>query len=327
MREQDIEIILERVARDPEGRWRAVASRMIEGEVLGPFRFYGVRSDDPNDVVPHEHRRDLRGLHVFASWVNHTDSKGPNTLDSLVEEGGVRHIKHYLIDFGASLGSDSITAKSPRNGNVYLFAWKPAALQFATLGLYVPRWMRANYPRIPGVGRFEAETFEPAAWVSNYPNPAFKRCRPDDAFWAARQVMRFTDEEIRALVNTGRYRDPQAVDYIARTLIARRDKIGRYWFQQVLPLDNFRVRNGSLEFDDLAATYNFTPAGDYRVEWFSFDNNTEKKTPIPNAHDFDLPGSAAGYLAARIARASDPVKSVTVYVRKRSQVVGIDREW
>ena len=51
----------------------------------------------------------------------------------------------------------------------------------------------------------------------------------EDAFWAAKQVAAFTDEEIRAIVQTGEYSDPRAADWIADCLIQRRDKIAAAW--------------------------------------------------------------------------------------------------
>ena len=75
-----------------------------------------------------------------------------------------------------------------------------------------------------------------------------------DAFWAAKQVAAFTDDEIRALVKTGEYTDPRAADWIAECLIKRRDKIADAWFAKILPLDKFRVDDGQLGFDDLAAS-------------------------------------------------------------------------
>ena len=45
----------------------------------------GTRPDDPNDLVPHEHRRELRALRVFGAWTNLTDLKAANTLDTLVD--------------------------------------------------------------------------------------------------------------------------------------------------------------------------------------------------------------------------------------------------
>ena len=80
----------------------------------------GLRSDDPNDLIPHEHRRELRGLRVIASWINHWDLKEMNTLDMYVEEGGRKFLRHYLIDFGSSLGG----GKSPLeyfHGREYAF--------------------------------------------------------------------------------------------------------------------------------------------------------------------------------------------------------------
>jgi hypothetical protein len=334
MTERDIDDLLTLAARTGEGTYRALASRFIKGELLGPFRYNGTRRDDPNDTVPHERRRDLRGLYVFASWLNHTDAKANNSLDSLVDEGGLRYIKHHLIDFGAAFGSDSFMAKSPRNGNVYMFDWPSSAHQFFTFGLYIPKWMLAHYPNIMGVGNFESDVFDPAEWRSNYENPAFASCLPDDAFWAAKKVMAFRDDEIRAIVNTGQYSDPNAVDYIAKTLMVRRDKIGRTWYSRVLPLDDFEVRDSKLRFVDLAIASNYVPSRNYTWQWSKFNNDTGQKTSIAGAISANLPRAAQSdgdgvYYAADIY-AEQPAKNVTVYVRKHGgkyHVVGIDRRW
>ena len=74
----------ERAHRSPDGTYRAIAARAVPGRPLGGFRYYGTRPDDPNDVVPHEHRRELRALKVFGAWTNLTDMKAGNTLDTLV---------------------------------------------------------------------------------------------------------------------------------------------------------------------------------------------------------------------------------------------------
>ena len=83
---------------------------------MGPFSYEGMRTDDPNDIVPHEDRRELRGLRVFAAWLNHHDTRSINSMDTLVEENGIRYLKHYLLDFGSILGSAGFAPKDPWNG-------------------------------------------------------------------------------------------------------------------------------------------------------------------------------------------------------------------
>jgi hypothetical protein len=334
MNQRDVDDILSRTSRDREGRYRAMASFFIPGDIIGPFRFTGMRTDDPNDIVPHEDRRELRGLYVFAAWLNHGDAKSGNTLDSLVDENGLRYIKHYLVDFGAILGSASLRAKNPADGHENMFNIKPAGVQFATLGLDVPRWDRATYREVREAGRFEATAFDADDWKPDYPNVAFDLRRPDDDFWGAKRVMAFTDGDIRAIVSTGDYSDPKAGEWIASALIARRDKIGRAFFSQLLPLDNFRVSAGKLEFDDLAVKYGFSPARSYQIQWSRFDNNTDRKEPLTGATGPGIPANfqnaaAGAYIAAYIV-SDNPQYTVTAYLRKTNHgfdVVGIDRKW
>src|SRR4029078_6972604 len=64
----DMNAVLETSARNRDGSYRVIAGRLLPGKILGPYRYDGTRGDDPNDLVPHEHRRELRGLRVFAAW-------------------------------------------------------------------------------------------------------------------------------------------------------------------------------------------------------------------------------------------------------------------
>ncbi len=333
MTEEDVEKILARVPRTANGRIRGLASYYLSGRPAGEFRYHGTRPDDPNDIVPHEHRRDLRGLFVFCAWLGHDDSRAINTLDMVVEENGVPFIRHHLVDFGSILGSASVYSNSSRSGNEHLFEWGKASKQVLTLGFAPPRYHRLKYNYFPSVGKFDYRVFDPELWTTEEPNPAFKNRLPDDAYWAAKKVMAFSDRDIRAIIEQGKYSDPEAVEWLIECLIRRRDIVGKKYFTAVLALDNFRVAEGRLQFEDLAVKRGFSEPQDYQVEWSEFDNDAEKHVALEGA-GFDLPRSATDgadgpYFAARIA-AVDPAKTVTVYLRKRGpgfQIVGIDRTW
>lgn len=331
MTRQDLGEMLRNVPKSKEGRYRATASRAIPGKGIGPYRYYGRRSDDPNDFIPHEHRRDLRGLAIVAAWIDHDDSRAINTYDALVEENGDKYIRHYILDLGSALGSGTQKPNSPRSGGEYLFGWKQSAVQLASVGLAVPGWAKAHYPRLPSVGRFEHKRFDPESWVPEYPNPAFLNRLPDDEFWAAKQIMAIKNEEIRAIVDSAHYRDRKAADWLVECLIQRRDKIGRTYFRKVLPLDRFEIRNGALHYQDLSEAAGFGAAGSYSVHWLQLDNASGSIKPIEGASGATLPSGGGAYRVARITSSTRPKQAVEVTVRVEGNqppaVVGIDRQW
>jgi hypothetical protein len=330
----ELEYIVKEIPHYQDGSFRVVASLAIEGEIIGPFRYEGTRTGDPNDIVAHEDRRDLRGLHVFSAWFNNTDAKASNTLDTIVEENGVRFIRHYLIDFGSALGSDGTAPKDPRLGHEFMLSTPGGAVkQILSLGLVPAPWERARFPKLPAVGNFESELFEPDKWKPDYPNPAFISRLPDDDYWAAKQVMAFSDDDIRAIVETARFTDARSAEYMIATLAERRNKIGQTFFSKILSLDHFRVENDDLLFDDLAVQYGFHSRRTYDVQWASFDNLQQKLNPISTAGSTHLPAetrqaAVGSYFSAVIHVQGEPLKPVLVYLRKEAnsyRVVGIDR--
>jgi hypothetical protein len=339
----DIDKLLKRAARGPNGKYRATLSRFAEGKPLGYFKYYGTRPDDPNDIYPHEHRRELRGSRVFAAWLNHDDSRGLNSLDMLEQSNGSAFIRHYMFDFGSIMGSGSTRAQVPRAGNEYILEWRPGLLTLATLGLYIRPWALVRYPDVPkSVGRFEAEFFDPVKWKPEYPNPAFDNMRADDAFWGARVAARFSDDAIRAIVAKARYSEPGATEYITKTLITRRDKVLKAWLTAVNPIvDASLDAEGVLSFHN-AALEAGAAAGpvSYEITWMDFDNATGATRPIggpvhvttPRA---TLPAEAGGArefvaVAIRTQHPEYPTwnEPVTVYFRREGggwRTVGLDR--
>jgi len=335
----DLEVFLRRVARPISGRYRAVAIYVTPADqpaYLGPFQLYTRRSDDPNDIVLHEHRRDLRGLFVISAWLNYSTIRATGTADLLVDEEHIPRIRHYLIDFQGTLGSGYDQVKRAWEGNEPLVDVDDIRRNAAGLGIWSPSWMRERFPAIPAVGRFAAATFDPERWSPTERLAAFENRLPDDEYWGAKQVVAFTDQDIATIVGTGGYTDPAAAAWIVSTLIERRNRIAKAYFRKVLPLDHFRVEGGTLRFDDLGATYAVDdgPAS-YTANWFRFDNETGQLTPL-RAESLVVPpdvghADAGRYFAVRIEsslRSSD--MNVMVYLRTRAggeDVVGIERGW
>ncbi|MDA2926502.1 hypothetical protein MYX78_04600 [Acidobacteria bacterium AH-259-G07] len=341
MTTEDVNRLLRDAARRGDGTIQVLASRALSGEPLGPFAYWHTRSDDPNDIFPHENHRELRGLRVFSAWLNHDDARSINSLDMYVSQGKQGYVRHHLLDFGSCLGSGSVKVQSRRGGNEYFLEPGPIPKTALTLGLWERPWRHVDYPDYPSIGRFEADFFDPARWKPEYPNPAFERMQTTDAFWATRIVMRFTDEMIRAIVKTGQLTNREAEDYLIETLIKRRDKIIGYYLAQINPLDGFFLSGNKdpfhLEFENLSTKAGLSTTSSYEYQWFRFDNDNltlkpladVQSTPVPSLL---LPHDHAPYLMVRIRTLSLEQekwqKKVEVFIRNGSKksVVGIERE-
>lgn len=334
----DVWRLFNSAAPGPDGTYRVLATRMPDAErPIGPFRFYGTRPDDPNDIFPHESRRELRGLRIVAAWMNHSKISEAHTLAALVRDGERQYVRHYLTDLSVTLGSAGDAPKAPWSGHEHTLELGSVFKRVGTLGMAGGRWMNATTPDLRGVGHFEAEFFDPSAWKPELPNPAFERCDAMDAFWAARQIAAFTRADLRAIVNTARYSDSDAAAYLTETLAARRDTIAQTYLGVAGGLDRFAVDGRELVFRDLRARHGLAPDSVERtVVWHVFDNErartTRQLTRLRTAEErIPLPPSRAPFLQVSIRT---PGRGQTVaYLRRTTSetgapgyaVVGLDR--
>jgi hypothetical protein len=260
------------------GSIRAIASRELPGRPKGGFRMVGVRGDDPNDTIPHEDRRDLRGLVVVAAWLEHIDFRSGNTLDTFVrgvdDPEGRGHLVHYLLDLNGTLGSGGVGWKSDWMGHEYVYETLPAMAQ--TLHLWRPGWADAPLAH-RSIGSFESEHFDPDHWKPLYPVPPFDRATARDRFWGARLVASFTEADLHAVVEEAAWSDPRAGEILVAVLRARQRRIAEAYFDlgHINPIDDFAVDGDELRSRDLgvesgiaereAARYRFRTGGSESV--------------------------------------------------------------
>jgi hypothetical protein len=353
MTEADIEAILERVDPVAPGEYLAISSKFLSGRPVGPFDYRGRRDDDPNDRLDHQHRRELRGLRLLAAWLLHFDTKQGNTLDMYVEEDGRRFVKHYLIDFASTLGAGA-HGPTAKYGREYGFDLPQIFARLFAVGLHEDDWRRVRLdPELPEIGFFDTEHFDPKGFKPLTPNSAFAHLTDRDGYWAAKIISAFTDRHLRAICETGRFRDPATARGLAKRLAARRDLIAREWFRTVVPLDFFRVEGNLLRWADLGVERGVWPVvgSRYRVRCTAVDAERRAggsgdwcelgETTVDEACDLGLAlGGAATEAAKAVSAKTHPFlafevavdrgdgwsDSVTAYVARASgRVVAVER--
>ncbi|NIN73353.1 MAG: hypothetical protein GTO46_15800 [Gemmatimonadetes bacterium] len=350
MTAEDIYLVLDGTDKLPDGRYLALASKYVPGRPLGPFLFSGVRSDDPNDWYRHEYRRELRGLYVISSWLNHVDMRFANTLDVFIDPPG--YVRHYLIDFAATLGSGTIRSHKPREGTEYNFdIWATLGRVF-TFGFLEVGWEEHQPEEIhPTLGWLPVDSFDPGKWKPNWPNEAFNKRTPRDGYWGAKLVSSFDDEQIAAAVGAGRLPE-EAAQALTDILIRRRDMVVSHWYAQVTPIENVETTLNldadparlELSFDDLGLNAGVWGPGETRYIWRFADPATGTRSRGDGFADSgdrqvinldlrrrpgDAPSAEEDFAILRIVASREGVtnRAATVYLRwdgREYRVVGLE---
>jgi hypothetical protein len=225
--------------RARDGRYRASASLYLEGKPLGPWQYQGVRGDDPNDIVPHEDRRELRAMRLLAAWTNHFDSREQNTLAMWIPvKGKGGYVRHSVIDFGDCFGSIwEPPMLGRRIGHAYYLDIPYVLEDTATFGLVRRPWDKARFgPSGPVFGYYDVNDFDPDLWRPGYPNPAFGRMSERDAAWMARIVATFSEAHVRAIVESAQFGDDFLTNELTRILMGRRERILRRYLARLSSL-------------------------------------------------------------------------------------------
>jgi hypothetical protein len=190
---------------------RVSASRLLDGEIVGPARFRRFR-----DCA------EARALKVVSAWVNNIDTKDHNTL--LVWDGA--KTTGYVIDFGTSLGADAGIGgpKSPCAGWTNIVDLSVLSTELLTLGMYRPPCEMHAQAFSPAVGLFSFR-LDPRRWKPYAPNPAFEQMNDEDGRWIAGRIGRLSRAHLEAAVSAGQYSNPADAARILEVLEARRRSI------------------------------------------------------------------------------------------------------
>ncbi|HJL19852.1 MAG TPA: hypothetical protein RMH99_29585 [Sandaracinaceae bacterium LLY-WYZ-13_1] len=286
----------------PDGAARLLASLFIEGRPIGTWRAEGVRADDPNDVIPHEDRRELRGERYLAAWVSHWDSRGPNTFDAYVPApGGGGYVVHHFLDFGDCLGTRPARSRrpEPRPGFTTIANAPNILADFLAFGFVRRPWDEVRIdPRYPNLGFFDVAHFEPNDFAPQTPLLRWARATPRDRAWMARRIARLGRAHVRAAARAGRLSDPDEEARLVEVLMGRRERILRAAFAETTPLAD--LASGERRFcatDLLVATGLSDPDG---VDWEATLRVGARQRPL------SLPGAVTAEASGRVCAPLPP---------------------
>ena len=177
--EAALDKVLKSTTQLGNGLVRMQASKWLPGYTIGPFRYVSTRDDDPNNVIDHANRRELRGSRVLAAWLDHWDAREQNSMDVWLatdkekKKSSPGFVKHYILDTSDTLGEEvTLDDMSRRLGYAYEFDIKDIAARCSRSG---PTRSRGTAPITSRARRSTATsrrpTSIPSAGARSIPTP------------------------------------------------------------------------------------------------------------------------------------------------------------
>lgn len=228
-----------------EGRVRLILTAWEGFSDLGATPGAFLRTDDPNDRVPHSERRSLRAFGWVATWLGLTTRDLALFRDVFAKD----HVVHWVLDTSGALG----VAEAQRRGDgsdVYDDeSYDDPLLQLATLGFHQP------LPDVPvgslWPGAFDRLLRERERRLSP-PLEAVAHAGPDDVYWMAKRMAEITEEDLRAAVDAAQLSSPEVAAWLVTTLLARKDVLVALALSNVTPWEVVGVEADTLVMEDAA---------------------------------------------------------------------------
>jgi len=193
-----------------------------DGNYLGGWALAGERPDDPNDAIPHELRRDLRGLKFVAAWLGWVFPPPEGTADFFQSD---QLVHHFFLDPHGGLGLAVPDVPSEFNesiGTTYVFDAADIGVNLFTFGaVRRPPKRSPPHPDAENFGNYPTLDFELKKWKPLFPVEAWVQARPADLAWMARITADWTPEHIARIVDAAELDDPATAAVLKRSIWRR----------------------------------------------------------------------------------------------------------
>lgn len=280
---------LARAYTTPSGNRRVAAMRWPVGIDLGPTPQSGVRSDDPNDTIPHADRRSLRALRVVAAWLHLVDVGPEITRDVYVGVRGAGHVVHVVFGLEDALGVGGVISSGASStdpiGDPLTNLWSFGFASVLTKQTKSP-WV--------GVGNLGV-VFDPEDAHTAWPYEPVIRTQPADGYWMAKRIAALPDAAVEQAVDAATIENPASRAHFLEVLQIRRAAVVKHWSSLVTPCEAVRVTRGELVVRDNAIRWKHVTAdaSSYSVSYYDDEGRrvadtieipaagVETKVPVP----------------------------------------------